>query len=184
MFVLAPIKNGILLIDQHAAHERVLYEQALADMEAGSPVSQQLLFPIVFEMSGTEKAVLASGGEYFNNLGFEISDFGGNAVSVSALPAFLKDSQAEEAIREMARYLLEGRDPEKFKEPQKRFAAAFACGTAIKTGQKLSQEEMNALINTLFSANNPYTCPHGRPTLVRISVDELARRFLRTGVYG
>jgi DNA mismatch repair protein MutL len=180
MFILAPIKNGILLIDQHAAHERVLYEQALLDMEAGRPVSQQLLFPIVFEMGGTERAVLASGREYFVNLGFEISDFGGNAVSVSALPAFLKDGQAEGAIREMVRYLLEGRDPEKLKEPQKRFAAAFACGAAIKTGQKLSQEEMNALINTLFSANNPYTCPHGRPTLVRISVDELARRFLRT----
>jgi len=182
MYVLAPIKNGILLIDQHAAHERVLYEQALADMEAGRPISQQLLFPIVFEMSGTEKAVIESGKEYFNNLGFEISDFGGNSVSVSALPAFLKDGQAEEAIREMTRYLLDGRDPENFKEPQKRFAAAFACGAAIKFGQKLNQEEMNALINALFSADNPYTCPHGRPTLVRISVDELARRFLRTGV--
>jgi len=179
MFILAQIKNGILLIDQHAAHERVIYEQALADMEAGRPVSQQLLFPIVFEMSVTEKSVIESGREYFNNLGFEISDFGGNSVSVSALPTFLKDSKAEESIREMARYLLEGRDPEEFKEPQKRFAAAFACGAAIKFGQKLSQEEMNALINALFSANNPYTCPHGRPTLVRISVDELRRRFLR-----
>jgi DNA mismatch repair protein MutL len=182
MFILLHIKNGILFIDQHAAHERVLYEQALADMEAGRPVSQQLLFPIVFEMSGTEKAVLVSNRESFNNLGFEISDFGGNAVSVSALPAFLKDGQAEEAIREMVRYLLDGRDPEKLKEPQKRFAAAFACGAAIKSGQKLSQEEMNALINALFSTNNPYTCPHGRPTRVRISLDELVRRFLRTGV--
>jgi DNA mismatch repair protein MutL len=180
LFVLAPIKNGILLIDQHAAHERVLYEQALADLDAGSPVSQQLLFPIVFEMGAAEKAVLESGKDYFNKMGFEISDFGGNAVSVSALPVFLKDGRAEEAVRGMVRYLLDGRDPESFKEPHKRFAAAFACGAAIKSGQKLSQEEMNALINTLFSANNPYTCPHGRPTLVRISVDELARRFLRT----
>jgi DNA mismatch repair protein MutL len=179
IFILAPIKNGILLIDQHAADERVRYEQALRDMESSSPVSQQLLFPLVLEMGPAEKAVLDSGKKYFNGMGFEISDFGGDAVSISALPAFLRDGEAEGAVREMARYLLDGRGPETFKEPVKRFAAAFACGAAIKSGQKLSLEEMNALINALFSAGNPYTCPHGRPTFVRISVDELMRRFLR-----
>jgi len=179
IFILAPIKNGILLIDQHAADERVRYEQALRDIESGNPISQQLLFPIVLEMGPAEKAVLDSGKSYFNNLGFEISDFGGGTVSISALPAFLRDGEAEGAVREMTRYLLDGRGPETFKEPVKRFAAAFACGAAIKSGQKLSLEEMNALINALFSADNPYTCPHGRPTFVRISVDELTRRFLR-----
>jgi DNA mismatch repair protein MutL len=179
IFILAPIKNGILLIDQHAADERVHYERALRDLEGGSPVSQQLLFPIVLEMSPAEKTILDSGGMYFNNMGFEISDFGGGSVSISALPAFLRDGEAESAVREMIRYLIEGRGPETLKEPVKRFAAAFACGAAIKSGQKLSLEEMNALINALFSADNPYTCPHGRPTLVRISVDELTRRFLR-----
>jgi len=179
IFILAPIKNGVLLIDQHAADERVRYEQALRDMESGSPVSQQLLFPIVLEMGAAERAVLDSGKKYFNGLGFEISDFGGGAVSISALPAFLRDGEAEGAVREMVRYLLDGRGPETFKEPVKRFAAAFACGAAIKSGQKLSLEEMNALINALFSAETPHTCPHGRPTFVRISVDELTRRFLR-----
>ncbi len=179
IFILVPIKNGILLIDQHAADERVRYEQALRDMESGSPISQQLLFPIVLEMGPAERTVLDSGKKYFSGLGFEISDFGGGAVSVSALPAFLRDGEAEGAVREMVRYLLDGRGPETLKEPVKRFAAAFACGAAIKSGQKLSVEEMNALINALFSADNPYTCPHGRPTFVRISVDELTRRFLR-----
>jgi len=179
IFILAPIKNGILLIDQHAADERVRYEQALRDIESGSPISQQLLFPIVLEMGPAEKAVLDSGKRYFSSLGFEISDFGGGSVSISALPAFLRDGEAEGAVREMVRYLLDGRGPETLKEPVKRFAAAFACGAAIKSGQKLSLEEMNALINALFSAGNPYTCPHGRPTFVRISVDELTRRFLR-----
>ncbi len=179
LFILAPIKNGILLIDQHAADERVRYEQALRDIESGSPVSQQLLFPIVLEMGPAEKIVLDSGRKYFNNLGFEISDFGGDSVSVSALPAFLRDGEAEGAVREMVRYLIDGRGPETFKEPVKRFAAAFACGAAIKSGQKLSLEEMNALINALFSAVEPNTCPHGRPTFVRIHLDELKRRFLR-----
>jgi DNA mismatch repair protein MutL len=179
MYVLAPIKNGILLIDQHAAHERVLYEQALLDIQRGRSASQQLLFPIVVELSPTEKSVVDSGMSYFNAFGFEISDFGGRALSISAIPAFTRDGAVEETLRGMIKYLLEGKDLDSFSEPEKRFAAAFACGAAIKAGQKLSQEEMNALLNSLFSAKNPYTCPHGRPTLVRMSMDELSRRFLR-----
>lgn len=179
VFILAPIKNGILLIDQHAAHERVLFEQALEDIKIGRSASQQLLFPVVVELTPTEKAIVESGRGYFNAFGFNVEDFGGNALSISAIPAFLKDSLIESAIRETVKFLLEGKDVETFLEPEKRFAAAFACGAAIKAGQKLSQEEMNALLNSLFSTKNPYICPHGRPTLVRISIDELSRRFLR-----
>ncbi|NLW31241.1 MAG: DNA mismatch repair endonuclease MutL [Fibrobacter sp.] len=179
VFILAPIKNGVIIIDQHAAHERVLFEQALEDIKRGRSASQQLLFPIVVELSPTEKAVIESGKPYFSAFGFDVDDFGGQAVSISAIPAFLRDSAVEDTVRGMIKYLLEGRNPEEFIEPERRFAAAFACGAAIKAGQNLSQEEMNALLNSLFSAKNPYTCPHGRPTLVRISLNELSRRFLR-----
>jgi DNA mismatch repair protein MutL len=179
MFILAQIKNGIILIDQHAAHERILYEQALEHLKGGRPESQQLLFPIVIELSLSEKAVVQTGTGYFNALGFDITDFGGNAVSVSALPALIKDAQAENAVRETIRFLLEDRKETYLSDPVKRFAAAFACGAAIKAGQKLSQEEMNSLLNSLFGSENPYTCPHGRPTLFRMSLDELSRRFLR-----
>ncbi|HEX7509864.1 MAG TPA: hypothetical protein VF335_01075, partial [Chitinivibrionales bacterium] len=179
MFILAPIKNGIILIDQHAAHERILYEQALEHLKGGRPESQQLLFPIVIELSLSEKAVVQTGTGYFNALGFDITDFGGNAVSVSALPALIKDAQAENAVRETIRFLLEDRKETYLSDPVKRFAAAFACGAAIKAGQRLSQEEMNSLLNSLFGSENPYTCPHGRPTLFRMSLDELSRRFLR-----
>ncbi len=179
MFILAPIKNGILLIDQHAAHERVLYEQALEDILRGRSASQQLLFPVVMELSSTERMIIQSGQKYFNAFGFEINDFGARALSISAIPAFLKNGSVEETIRDIIKYLMDGKNPDSFSQPEKRFAAAFACGAAIKAGQKLSQEEMNALLNSLFSAKNPYICPHGRPTVVRISVDELSRRFLR-----
>ncbi len=179
IFILAQIKKGILLIDQHAAHERVLYEQALNDLENGNSPSQQLLFPVLLEVSPTEKAVVESGAAYFQGFGFELSDFGGGTVSVSAIPAFLKNGLVEETVRSMIRYLLDGRNPDSFNQPAKRFAAAFACGAAIKAGQKLGQEEMNALLNSLFSTKNPYTCPHGRPTLIRLSLEELTRRFLR-----
>lgn len=179
MFILAPIKNGILLIDQHAAHERILFEQALVREQGVRTPSQQLLFPIVLELTPTEKEIIASGKEYFTRFGFEIDDFGGQAISVSAIPAFIRDGMVEETIREMVRYLKSGESPDGFREPQKRFAAAFACGAAIKAGQKLTQEEMNTLLNNLFASENPYICPHGRPTLVRMSLDELSRRFLR-----
>jgi DNA mismatch repair protein MutL len=179
MFVLAPIKNGILLIDQHAAHERILYEQALEDLKAGGAASQQLLFPVVLQLTAMEKSVVESSVEYFKAFGFDIQDFGGKEVSVSATPSFMKSVDIERSVRDMIGYLLDEKSVGHFPEPHKRFAAAFACGAAIKSGQKLSQEEMMALLNSLFSSQNPYTCPHGRPTVVRISLDELSRRFLR-----
>lgn len=178
-FVLAPIKNGILLIDQHAAHERILFEQAAESLEKGHAESQQLLFPITIELSATEKAVVDANRQLFSSLGYEVGDFGGNTVCVSAMPAFMKTSQVGEAVREMIRYVLGEKTVENFSDPQMRFAAAFACGSALKAGQKLTHEEMNALLNNLFATKNPYSCPHGRPTLVRISLDELRRRFLR-----
>jgi len=178
-FILAPIKNGILLIDQHAAHERILFEQALEDIARGRSASQQLLFPVVIELSAVEKPIVLAGLSFFTAFGFELSDFGGNALSASAIPFFMRTSDVEPAVRSMVRYLLEEKERDVFKETAKRFAAAFACGAAIKAGQKLNQEEMNALVNSLFAAKSPYTCPHGRPTLVRISLDELLRRFLR-----
>lgn len=181
MFILAPIKKGIVIIDQHAAHERILYEEALEDMKRGRGESQRLLFPIIFNMSSAEKEIVISSRDYFNILGFDVQDFGGQTIAVSAMPAtgFMKSSSIEEAIREIVHSLIEEKDKSFLSEPQKRFAASFACGAAIKFGQELKQEEMNLLLNSLFATKNPYICPHGRPTLVRISLEELARRFLR-----
>jgi DNA mismatch repair protein MutL len=178
-YILAPIKNGILLIDQHAAHERILYEQALRDIKGGRACSQQLLFPVTIELTPVEKAIVVSGRACFAAFGFETSDFSGDTLLVSSMPSFMKTIEVEETIRSMVRYLLDEKERDVVHETEIRFAAAFACGAAIKAGQKLSHEEMNALVNSLFAAQNPYTCPHGRPTLVRMSLEELSRRFLR-----
>jgi DNA mismatch repair protein MutL len=181
MFILAPIKNGIIIIDQHAAHERILYEEALEDLKKGRSESQRLLFPVTFNMSTAEKDVVISSRDSFNALGFDVQDFGGQTIAVSAMPAagFLKSSNIEEAIREIVQNLVEEKDKSLLAEPQKRFAASFACGSAIKFGQELKQGEMNLLINSLFATKDPYICPHGRPTLIRMSIEELMRRFLR-----
>ena len=179
MYILAPIKNGILLIDQHAAHEKILYEQALLGIETNSIASQQLLFPVVFTVNETEMTILETSKEYFKKFGFEIEDFGGKEVAVSAAPSFIPAGEIERSVREMIAYLLDEKSVYQFPDVHKRFAAAFACGSAIKSGQKLSQEEMVALLNRLFLLENPYTCPHGRPTIVRLSLEEISRRFLR-----
>jgi DNA mismatch repair protein MutL len=182
LYILAPIKKGILLIDQHAAHERILYEQALVEFrQEGRAASQRLLFPIVLELAQTEKSVVIAGRDFYSALGFDIQDWGGRAVAISAIPAtgFLRESGIEKALHEMVRFLMDDKTSEFFTAPEKRFAAAYACGAAIKAGQVLKQEEMNSLLNNLFAVENPYVCPHGRPTMVRISLDELGRRFLR-----
>ncbi|MBD3422118.1 MAG: DNA mismatch repair endonuclease MutL [Chitinivibrionales bacterium] len=178
-YVLAPIKNGILLIDQRAAHERILYEQALENLTKGQSESQQLLFPIVLELTPAEKNVAASAQRYFVSFGYEIRDFGGTSVAISAIPSFMKDSAAADAVRTTINTLLDEGDMNRIAEPAHRFSAAFARGAAIRAGQKLETEEMNALLNNLFSTENPYIGPDGRPTVVRISLDELSRRFLR-----
>ncbi len=132
LYILAPIKNGILLIDQHAAHERVLYEQALDELGRGRAASQQLLFPVVIELATAEKNVVLSGLSFFSSFGFEVSDFGGGAVAVSAIPFFMRTADAEDTVRSMVRCLLDRQGPRFFHETAKWFAAAFACGAAMK----------------------------------------------------
>lgn len=180
-YILALIKNGIILIDQHAAHERILYEEALADIERRRSESQRLLFPITFSMSIIEKDIVLSLRDYFVHLGFDIQDFGGKTVAVSAMPAtgFMKSTQIEDALREMVQSIMEEKDKDILSSQEKRFAASYACGAAIKFGKELKHKEMNTLLNSLFAAKNPFICPHGRPTFIRISLDELANRFLR-----
>ena len=121
--------------------------------------------------------IIQSGQSYFNALVLKL------AISELVHSQFLlfrifKNGSVEETIRDIIKYLMDGKNPDSFSQPEKRFAAALPA-VQPKAGQKLSQEEMNALLNSLFSAKNPYICPHGRPTVVRISIDELSRRFLR-----
>ncbi len=179
LFILAPIKNGIMLVDQHAAHERILYEQALEDLAAGAAASQQLLFPVVVELSPAEKSVIDASRDTLQRLGYELGEFGGNSVAVSAIPTFVQPGRTAESVRDMAGYLLDESAARAFPEPRARYAAAFACGCAIKAGQELSREEMSGLLNGLFATRQPFTCPHGRPTVTRFSLEELKRRFLR-----
>ncbi|KPL20001.1 MAG: hypothetical protein AMJ92_00720 [candidate division Zixibacteria bacterium SM23_81] len=177
LYVFAAIKSGLVIVDQHAAHERVLYEQAKKSFKATAATSQQLLFPQVVELSQSELQVLDQHTDLLSKLGFSVRPFGEKTVLVEAEPAALKSSGHGRVLREILDDLSTQQTTEL--DAEEKLARSFACKGAIKGGDPLTQEEMNALLNMLFATSAPYTCPHGRPTVIRMSLDELARKFGR-----
>ncbi|UCE20168.1 MAG: hypothetical protein JSV84_07490, partial [Gemmatimonadota bacterium] len=176
-YILAQIKDGAVIIDQHAAHERVLYELAKKSFEGQRATGQQLLFPLTMELSFEELAVMAEALPLFQQLGFSIKLFGGNTVVVEAIPALLRHTTGEQAMKDILDDLIETGKTEK--NIRERIAISFACKTAIKDGDPLSQDEMNNLIDMLFATPNPDFCPHGRPTFIRMPLNELDSKFKR-----
>ena len=178
-YLISPITSGLAVIDQHAAHERILYERALRSFDERSFSSQQLLFPLLLELNAEEDAILQEIREDLSALGFKILDFGPRSYSIEAVPAGLKRASEVSMIREtIAEY-------EDFRRanfsPRDALAAGFACKAAIRTGDSLSEAEMNALIDELFATRHPLSCPHGRPTYIELKLSELDYRFKRTG---
>jgi DNA mismatch repair protein MutL len=179
-YILARIRSGLMIVDQHAAHERILYEKALVSMEQGLGMTQQLLFPHTIELEPGDHEQLLELLPDLRSLGFDIERFGARAVIVRGVPADIRVGNERAILEEILdqykayrlEYRLGGRD---------NLAKSVACRTAIKTGQRLSQSEMQSLIDQLFNCKMPYACPHGRPTMVRVSLDELDRRFGRIG---
>ncbi len=180
-YIVTPVKDGVMMIDQHAAHERILYEQCLNGLVSNTVESQQLLYPITFELPAEEKDILLTMREFFEKTGFEIQDFGGNTVAVYAVPATgtFKSTHVKDSIEEMLHQFIEEDDETILSSSHRRFAASYACGAAIKFGHDMPQQEMNSLIHQLFGSENPNICPHGRPTIIKLTLDELGKRFLR-----
>jgi DNA mismatch repair protein MutL len=177
-YIIAQTRQGLLIIDQHAAHERVLYERALRYLAGDHPTSQQLLFPVVVDLSQTQEEVLGSMGEGLGRLGIHIEEFGGRSVVLRSVPATWEGDPAS-LLRELLDDLSDR--TKRHEERQQALAASFACHSAIRSGMKLDQESMNRLIDELFSTDLPHGDPHGRPTYIVLSVDELDRRFSRSG---
>ncbi len=178
-YIVVPANDGMYIIDQHAAHERILYERILSAFGGGDILGQRLLFPEEFEISLSWVSFLEDRLELLSSIGFEIEIQPPNKVLIKSIPPFLRSTDYSEIIRgileDMSEYVTE--------EPPdiiKRFAASIACHSAIRAGQKLSQEEIEALFDQLFTTDDPYHCPHGRPSLVKFTRHELERIFLRT----
>ncbi|MFS8637727.1 MAG: DNA mismatch repair endonuclease MutL [Gemmatimonadota bacterium] len=181
-YILAETRSGLLIIDQHSAHERILFEAMMRGFSNGGQPSQRLLFPLTLRLSPAEYAVVEDMASLFRAVGFEIEPFGGRTIIVHAAPTPHPYFDAERCLREMITELAEGSELTRAAKNQyERIAMTFACKGAIKAGQRLSQAEMAELFDQLFATELPSHDVHGRPTIIRLSLEELERRFGRHG---
>jgi DNA mismatch repair protein MutL len=178
-FILAQTGRGLAVIDQHSAHERVLYEEIIGDLRRGQRAAQRLLFPLVLHLTPLQRSTLESYDGMIGRLGFEIEPFGGDAVAVSAVPAFRHAFDPEEALAGLLDDLAEPGRGSADMNQHERVARTFACKAAIKAGSPLAREEMAELIDRLFATRLPYDDVHGRPAVLQIGLDELDRHFGR-----
>lgn len=176
-YIVSPISSGLVIIDQHVAHERVLFEEAMAAFDANAMAAQTLLFPEVMEFSPDEYSTLLDVLPYLEKMGFRMKESGENKVMIEAIPSEMGWGNEKTIIREMLDDYLETQ--KKYASFQEALAASFACKAAVKAGDVLNVEEMRELVNRLFGTKHPYYCPHGRPIIVQLSMDELDRRFER-----
>jgi DNA mismatch repair protein MutL len=178
-YLIAEGPDGLYLIDQHAAHERILYEQFLANRD-GKHLSQALLDSQVVEFSPSSADLVKENLPILNELGFEIEAFGPQAYVLRAVPALLSKSSPEALLRAAVEDLEVDETPLE-KNQEEKIIARVCKRAAVKAGQILTPEEQKQLILDLEACNSPRTCPHGRPTMIHLSVDLLEKKFGRTG---
>lgn len=174
-YIIAEGPQGMYLIDQHAAHERILYERTLEQLQRSTLEVQGLLEPITVELSPQQEAFLAAHLASLSEMGFAIEHFGGRTYLVRSVPALLKGrAQAEDLLS-----LLDSLEEETILDFRDRVAISLACHAAIKAGQALSQQEIRELVRQLEEVKAPHICPHGRPTMIHLSSSQLEREFGR-----
>jgi DNA mismatch repair protein MutL len=178
MYIVAEGPQGMYLLDQHAAHERVLYEQMLAEHGKRDVASQTLLEPLSLDLDPLLAGIMAETLDMLNQVGFVIEPFGGNTYLVRAVPAVLVVSDVNLALVDILEMLRQGDDP-LAAQAEERLIAAVCKRAAVKAGQTLSHDEMQKLVRNLEQCEAPRTCPHGRPTVLHFSVERLEQEFGR-----
>lgn len=180
-YILMPTRGGLLVIDQHSAHERILFEQTMDRFAGAKGESQRLLFPITLRLSPAEYSAAEELSGLFAALGFEMGSFGDRTVIIHAVPLLHPRFDAETCFRAMIHELAHGSDlVDSARNQHEKIAKSLACKAAIKAGQTLSRIEMEELVDRLFATELPGHDVHGRPTILRLTPEELARRFGRT----
>jgi DNA mismatch repair protein MutL len=178
-FIIAVDHEGVAIVDQHVAHERVLYERTLERLTTGRLESQRLLTPILVEMSGTARQALVTRAADLDRLGFEVEEFGGDVLKVSALPAMLGVEEAAATLRTLGEDL-DGFDRGSPAEAAiKLMAATIACHAAVKANYPLTYEKMAHILSELAATSYSTICPHGRPVMLRLTRREIERNFER-----
>jgi DNA mismatch repair protein MutL len=178
-YIVAEGPAGMYLIDQHAAHERILYEQFMAQQAAREPIAQHALPVTTLELNPAAAALVEEQIDTLAGLGFDLERFGTNTFRIRSIPALLADENPEGVIRAIVEDLESGLEPGEATLEEK-LIRRVCKAAAVKAGQTLSYEEMQGLILQLERCESPRTCPHGRPTMLHLSGDDLARQFGRT----
>lgn len=178
-FIIIEINNEIYFVDQHAAHERVLYEQVKDSYNSGKePETQMLIIPTILPLKRSEVEMVMDNIEIFEKVGFQIEDFGNNTIKISGVPsiAYNLDSTTifQDTLKELSSFSRTSKQ-----EIENKFVATVACKAAVKAGMVLTFKEIDTLLQELFSLPNPYTCPHGRPTTIKYTQDELEKLKLK-----
>ncbi|MDH7601988.1 MAG: DNA mismatch repair endonuclease MutL [Armatimonadota bacterium] len=179
-YIVAECDDGLLVIDQHVAHERVLYDRLLkSDTERGAVV-QRLVTPMTISLSARESAIVRQRLDQLRQAGFELEEFGRDTFIVRGAPPQLKPSEAEMILRDIITELVELSVERHLLVRPDQVLITTACKMAIKAGEKLDEREMKRLVEDLLKCENPFVCPHGRPIIVSLSNWELDRKFKRT----
>ena len=179
-YLVAEGPDGLYLIDQHAAHERVLFEKLMAQREMKSIASQALLTPVAVTLPPQSTQLLMSQLPVLKYFGFDVEEFGPNTFQIRAMPVLFSGSDPSAALRALVEDFEEDEAPLK-DEVEKKLAARVCKRMAVRAGMSLSNEEQRALLADLETCDSPRTCPHGRPTMIHLSVDVLERQFGRRG---
>lgn len=177
-YILLDTPDGLRLVDQHVAHERILYDRFARMLEARAPETQRLLTPFLYDAGATECAILESHLEELRAVGFEIERFSGNTFAVSAIPLSMQRERLETFFGKVVDASLDDRGSH-MTRIRERVIASLACQAAIKVHRPLSGEEMSRLVEELLESSNPYACPHGRPIIVDIRHIDIEKHFHR-----
>ena len=178
-FIIAIDDEGIAIIDQHVAHERVLFEQVMERLTSGPLESQRLLTPMLIEMSPAQRQSLVPHAATLEKFGLEIEEFGGDSVRLSAVPAVLDPSECEAAVRALAEDLAGLDRGSRVEEALRKIAATMACHAAVKANYPLTMEKMRYILEELRRTAYSSVCPHGRPVVLRITRREIEKNFQR-----
>jgi len=178
-YILAAAPDGLVIVDQHAAHERVLYERFLEQIGAGTVERQRLLFPEMLEVTASQGEAFEEGRGLLASAGFMLERFGPTTLRVDEVPAIVGASGVTGLVRETLDEVLEWRSADGVENLRHRLAARAACHAAVRANHPLAREEMNGILVDLLDSGRPTTCPHGRPAILRLPITFLEREFHR-----
>jgi DNA mismatch repair protein MutL len=178
-FILAVNHEGLWIIDQHVAHERILFEKTLRQRDVEKVQGQRLLMPIVVELTPGQQAIFSEIADELRGNGFDVEPFGSRTIAIKAAPAGVIASDIEKMLHELLDQFEREEQVENLERVRHRIAASIACHAAIKVNMPLEQQKMDWLLQELANTECPMTCPHGRPIVLRYSLRDIQRAFKR-----